>query len=1781
MIRVSVVREFLRPEAREDYVVPWGLDTTARSLAPAWVILDGPRGVCLRNGLRIDGEAWDSMLADHDHLVYMREPGIAAPAFLVAALPAGLISFGANLVNLFLINFAVSRIFGPSRRPTDQGDQSSNTYSFVNLQSNARAHGSAIPVVYGEHRFAPPVVNQYVRNYFDVDGAPKSEVLMLFLLSEGPIQAVGNKTADGGPFSVVLGNACTGVQIDNQPSENFDGVEVHVRLGTVEQASIPEFADSVRQFTVAQTLRDSETNVPPENAEATPGVFGAGDANITKWDTKVGYTMGETSDSFVAVITFPQGLFSFSSSGSLNANTAEFQVRYRRVDGAGVPFGNYIVLPAEFPITQAIDSAFSVEFFHRFFDTVGYVPQTAGRYIQFPTGSIGATYTAKQNAITQQGLAATEFSWVGWIRTQDLSPANNNRYLWSWINTGTNTGFSLRFENVVPAAGVAKLLLKCGNGTTSVDIGTGDTSAFAPLVQDTVNPHHFAITYKANFDGTGKTRFRAYVDGLQVFETATSTTQGLFDFAQLMRLGTSPTIGSVWIGHFDDMEWHAREFTAFDIINRYNAGNGVTGDASTQGLMLGFRFDSEIVNAGNRFSPEVYGPGQDTAVSGLFLGVSPAGGTAPTISTGANFGVIRTPEIGTRIRERFLVEIQRVNAEDTAQNQRDQSDWTIVQLISYEQQEYPGLAMAAVKIPANDQLSSTQPLVTFLLSGRKVPIWDGVDPLNPTTVLAYSRNPAWVIVDMLTDPVAGLGAFYDINRVDLPEFEAWALWNDEKIHDGQDAITPTAISAVLPDAAHPLGFLLFTITGSLPGNWPIATAGIAATEHFVFILAVSPSPAIPSWLLPDTGVALNIVRVYGTPTATFIEATPTTTVLSSNTYIPTSGVTCQRHEVRMRYDGVFDRTDFSAWEAITNVAQTARSVPVRKGRRISVFVDRSRATTALVNMASVEAGSFDGEFADLKSRPNAESCEFFDAALNFERSSAELEHPDLTDPTKGNAFRWRRFKLEGITRRSQIVRHIQQDLNIFNLARRAYSFELGLDAIYFQPGDVLALSHDIPGYGVSGRLWGVVVQNLIGKPEDFSGWTKDADAAVPVVGATGPLGYGTYSKLGTTSGATGVAEYTLDVGAWPASGIAQPLSAFVREETVGLAFRLIVRDVDNATDHHAEFTWTAGAPVQTSVSAGVTTNVANLGSGHYRIEWRFTTTATQAGMDRQVKLQIPVATPFASKLVQFFGVMLQEGVSAATTYYPSVTVTLDRSVVIAAATAYQIQVESAVSASRATAAIETGISVPGTYAPGSLLAIKAGGFGFTPAAEDKYAFGASSTGETKLVAVVEATLNPRTFKRRIKVVEYNPAIYSTGFASLPTNSGSSLSPPDSGTLPGPASNLTIGEDSSASADGSVQTHFRVSFAHDKTTQHLVRGTRIYIAESDGTNPRHVASLGPTEVSARVAGVQFERDRTYRVIVQPFGIGGAARSLHQAGSRTIRPSGFTVALPAPIDFRGSVAGEEVTYSWTNPSGLEGARAIELRRGGWILGDMVGSAPGGATSIGPTANFVGAPMGALGFASPTVYARGMRGTGQYGDAASLIFEPSVVGSDANSLESSREETAWSGTLTALVAQVYPPGSSEAKSGLSQLAPTGGGLQHRYEFTGGTFSATQWAYLQIGIEANQVYPWTFEDLDSLGTWSSVALARWTSEGPLALRSGEPLNCVLTIEISTSTTSTPGTNWIRFRPGRYKLRRYALRITIDRPTTSHSFRLRRLVVRATRIGEDRVASRYAMAGI
>ncbi|MDM3270857.1 host specificity protein J [Citrobacter sp. Ce129] len=145
----------------------------------------------------------------------------------------------------------------------------------------------------------------------------------------------------------------------------------------------------------------------------------------------------------------------------------------------------------------------------------------------------------------------------------------------------------------------------------------------------------------------------------------------------------------------------------------------------------------------------------------------------------------------------FEVRMQRITDDSTTDLLQNKTVWSGYTEIIDVKQRYPNTAVIGVKVDA-EQFGSQQVTRNYLLRGRIVQVPSNYDPVKRTYTgiwdgtfkPAWTDNPAWCVLDMLTHPRYGMG-----NRIGVAYVDKWALYAiaqycDQPVPDGFGGTEP-------------------------------------------------------------------------------------------------------------------------------------------------------------------------------------------------------------------------------------------------------------------------------------------------------------------------------------------------------------------------------------------------------------------------------------------------------------------------------------------------------------------------------------------------------------------------------------------------------------------------------------------------------------------------------------------------------------------------------------------------------------------------------------------------------------------------------------------------------------------------------------------------------------------------------------------------------------------------------------------------------------------------------
>jgi hypothetical protein len=932
----------------------------------------------------------------------------------------------------------------------------------------------------------------------------------------------------------------------------------------------------------------------------------------------------------------------------------------------------------------------------------------------------------------------------------------------------------------------------------------------------------------------------------------------------------------------------------------------------------------------------------------------------------------------------------------------------------------------------------------------------------------------------------------------------------------------------------------------------------------------------------------------------------------------TPGGTVEGAEALFQYDAVHD-TFRGLWDTLVNTLLTCRAAPVREGSKLRFKYEADRAPVALVTMGNVvndgEDSSFSVRYVNEKQRPNSLMIDFQDRTMRWERSTVSVDEPALETNIDEGLIRKESYFLLGVTRRSQVLRHASFHLAVNRTIIREGSFVSDPTGLTYEPGDVIALGHDIVPWGQGGRVIRSAGQgvNVVQNAEDFSLWTSP----------TGEIEF-TPNSMSTPDGRpvadlieTLVAtqtEVTQDI-AGITSGVSYVFS-FRAKRQVGskIGIALIQSSGDTIV---AEYDWTLRTLTQVTSVTGVTLTLEEESDGWVRIGVDI---ASQNTNDITVKI-LPERNPsvLLGTKVWLADAQVERGATEPTAYdRPGIGLWIDRDVTLATGQSYLCRVVSATTGVTDEGEITSG---PGTYEVGERVEYLASTLSFSPQEGDVYLI---YTEAERMLALVTTVRLREDLGVEVDWVQYDSSIFDgddlheselLAETFYPGGDGSNEANQDHATIiPEPPERITVVETGTVGPSGMPVSMLDVAWQHSAASARDVMEHRIYVSYLDTdagvwTQPRQIGMSGGSATSAQVLLPAYVRGRLCWVMVQAVSYGGARRAPRQCDGQVVELTGLLPQPDPPTNFVAHMEGDKAVFKWDAPD--EGAAGLiyEIRhggpspKGGWVLGVVVVETR--ETQFGPTEWWATAAT-----SNATYYIRARNRQGVYSDAVAVQYGARVL--NATELNSSNHwwayvSQAWhnygDGWKTDSASPTYDPV-------LSNLQRHADGY---LEFSGSALSGT---YVTAGVPDGSA-PEHFEreepirleavlvatclnpkevgesNVNADGTTRSVQEARKlqvgyafngneTCEGNLQealptvrvqmkLLRDDLTSAGAVPFVSQDTDSGGSTGWMDYRPGQYVCHGARFRLKVTRPSTDWNIRVWEFTVRAYRVLPER----------
>jgi len=171
-------------------------------------------------------------------------------------------------------------------------------------------------------------------------------------------------------------------------------------------------------------------------------------------------------------------------------------------------------------------------------------------------------------------------------------------------------------------------------------------------------------------------------------------------------------------------------------------------------------------------------------------------------------------------------------------------------------------------------------------------------------------------------------------------------------------------------------------------------------------------------------------------------------------------------EKQFRLNMVIDGS-LSAIDCMRQMVSTGRAWLVKRGDKWGIKIDKAESHVQMFSMGRVIKGSFSTSKISKVDLANVFSGEFYNEALDFETDNLPKE--DQTLDAEANPID-KTISLLGTTTSTQANRLLNYYMLGNRLVRRQIEFAVGAEAIAMEAGDVFKFSHDVPGWGWSGKI---------------------------------------------------------------------------------------------------------------------------------------------------------------------------------------------------------------------------------------------------------------------------------------------------------------------------------------------------------------------------------------------------------------------------------------------------------------------------------------------------------------------------------------------------------------------------------------------------------------------------------------------------------------------------------------------------------------------------------------
>ncbi len=166
---------------------------------------------------------------------------------------------------------------------------------------------------------------------------------------------------------------------------------------------------------------------------------------------------------------------------------------------------------------------------------------------------------------------------------------------------------------------------------------------------------------------------------------------------------------------------------------------------------------------------------------------------------------------------------------------------------------------------------------------------------------------------------------------------------------------------------------------------------------------------------------------------------------------------------RATFNAIFD-SETTLWDAALKVCLAGRAMLVWTGAKLTVVIDQSNVAVQMFSVGNIIEGSFKESFLSMNDRAGEVEVSFINAKKNYTRDKVVAYDPTLKSSTKTT------ITALGVTSPDQAWRMAKFALNQNRYITRTVQFSVSADALVCSIGDIINVQHDVPNWGVGGRV---------------------------------------------------------------------------------------------------------------------------------------------------------------------------------------------------------------------------------------------------------------------------------------------------------------------------------------------------------------------------------------------------------------------------------------------------------------------------------------------------------------------------------------------------------------------------------------------------------------------------------------------------------------------------------------------------------------------------------------